>query len=160
MTDTYLVGQADGKLFIKIVGNATMKNSKTLEDLFNKVFAGAPVEIIFDFAECKYMDSTMLGLLAKTAIKLKKEWDKRIYELNADGVVKASLKSTGVYNLMLHLDSSIKVDTTALKDQDFTDKKEKAAHILGAHKTLMELSEENAKVFKNVVELLEKDLNK
>ena len=40
------------------------------------------------------------------------------------------------------------------------DKGEKAKHILDAHKTLMSLSEENEKVFKNVVELLEKDIKK
>ena len=68
--DKYLAGDYQGNLFIKIVGNATMKNSKTLDALFDKVFAGGQKDIILDFEECNYMDSTMLGLIKKTLGKI------------------------------------------------------------------------------------------
>ncbi len=161
MEDRYLLGELDDKIFIKFVGNATMKNSKTLEDLFDKIFEGEEKEIIIDFKECNYMDSTMLGFIAKIAIKLKKAWNKHIYEINASNMVKTSLKSTGVFDLLKHLDEQ--QDNLELKEvevKDFEDKNEKAKHILDTHKILMSLSDENAKIFKNVVELLEKDVNK
>jgi hypothetical protein len=107
------------------------------------------------------MDSTMLGLIAKTAIRLKKEWNQFLYEINSSNMVKTSLKSTGVYNLMKHLDDlKQEVELKELENKDFDDKTEKAKHILEAHKTLMDLSDENKKIFKNVVEMLEKDLDK
>lgn len=161
MEDKFLVGEYEESIFIQFVGNATMKNSKTVEELFDKIFLGEKREIIIDFKDCNYMDSTMLGFLAKTAIKLKKNWDKKIFEFNATNMVKASLKSTGVYNLMEHLEEFTgTVELSEIETKDFSDKSEKAKHILEAHKTLMGLSEENEKVFKNVVELLEKDIKK
>lgn len=161
MEDKFLVGEYENKVFVQFVGNATMKNSKTIEELFNNIFAGEKKEIIIDFKDCNYMDSTMLGFLAKTAIKLKKVWNKQMFEFNSTNMVKASLKSTGVYNLMEHLeDFTGSVQLTELEIKDFSDKGEKAKHILDAHKTLMSLSEENEKVFKNVVEMLEKDIKK
>ena len=161
MEDKFLVGEYEDKIFVQFVGNATMKNSKTLEELFDDIFNGEKKEIIIDFRDCNYMDSTMLGFLAKVAIKLKKLWNKQIFEFNATNMVKASLKSTGVYNLMEHLEEFTgTVQLSELEMKDFSDKGEKAKHILDAHKTLMGLSEENEKVFKNVVELLEKDIKK
>jgi len=161
MDDKFLVGEYEDKIFVQFIGNATMKNSKTIEELFDNIFAGEKKEIIIDFKDCNYMDSTMLGFLAKTAIKLKKVWNKQMFEFNAINMVKASLKSTGVYNLMEHLDEfNGVVQLTELQVKDFSDKGEKARHILDAHKTLMSLSEENEKVFKNVVDLLEKDIKK
>lgn len=161
MEDKFLVGEVNDSIFIEIVGNATMKNSKTLEELFERIFTGDKKEIIIDFKDCNYMDSTMLGLLAKTAIKLKKTWNKQIYEFNSASMVKASLKSTGVYNLMAHLEEfEGVVQLEEVEAKEFSDKGEKARHILDAHKTLMTLSDENEKVFKNVVELLEKDIKK
>ena len=140
MEDKFLVGEFGDAIFVQFVGNATMKNSRTLEELFDKIFAGEKKEIIIDFKDCNYMDSTMLGFLAKTAIKLKKSWSKQMFE---------------------HLEEFTgTVELAELEVKDFSDKGEKAKHILDAHKTLMSLSEENEKVFKNVVELLEKDIKK
>lgn len=161
MLDRYLVGQLDEKMFIKFIGNSTMKNSKTLEELFTKLLSEEPKEIILDFEECNYMDSTMLGFIAKMAIQIKKAWNRQIFEINATNMVKTSLKSTGVYDLLKHINaSSDSVELTDLESKDFENKDEKAAHILDAHKTLMSLSEENEKIFKNVVDLLEKDIKK
>ncbi|BDU50184.1 STAS domain-containing protein [Haliovirga abyssi] len=160
--DQYLYGEIDGKGFIKFVGNATMKNSKTLEDLFEKLFKSDKKEIVLDFEECNYMDSTMLGLIAKTAIKFKKSWGLAIYALNTPNIILTSLKSTGVNKLMEFIeDENLKVvEVKKLETKDYDNKEEKTKHILEAHKTLMGLSDENKEVFKNVVNLLEGELNK
>ncbi len=159
--DKYLVGAYEDKRFIKFVGNSTMKNSKTLDDYFDTMFTGEPVDLIFDFEECNYMDSTILGLIAKTAIKMKKLWNKRIMAIRIPNMIQMSLKSTGVYKLLevISAEEGAGVDLKELEKKDFTDKRKKAEHILEVHKTLMGLSDENKEVFKNVVELLEKDLN-
>ena len=160
--DKYLAGEYEGKLFIKIVGNATMKNSKTLDLLFEKVFKEEKKDIIVDLGDCNYMDSTMLGLLAKTAIKLKKLWDKKMFAMNISNTVGMSLKSTGVDKLMELIDSSSagKVEVEQLETRDFDAKSEKSMHILEAHRVLMDLNDENKVVFKNVVNLPEQELKK
>ncbi len=160
--DKYLAGEYEGKLFIKIVGNATMKNSKTLDLLFEKVFKEESKDLILNLEECNYMDSTMLGLLAKTAIKMKKLWNKKMYVINIPNTVSMSLKSTGVDKLMEFIDSNNtgNVEVEQLETRDFDGKNEKTMHILESHKVLMELNDENKVVFKNVVNLLEQELKK
>ncbi len=164
--DKYLVGELDGKIFVKFVGNATMKNSKTLEEFFTNLFKGEKSDVIFDFDECNYMDSTMLGLIAKTSLKMKKQWNLTIYAVNLSNAVKTSLKSTGVDKLMVILENeetaekAKEIQVEKLEIKDFDSKEEKTIHILDAHKTLMGLSKENETVFQNVVNLLEKELKK
>ena len=160
--DKYLAGEYDGKLFIKIVGNATMKNSKTLDLLFDKVFKEAEKDIVIDLEDSNYMDSTMLGLLAKTAIRLKKTWNKKMYIMNIPNSVGMSLKSTGVDKLMEFIEKEKvgEVVTEKLETRDFGVKSEKSQHILDSHKVLMELNDENKVIFKNVVNLLEQELKK
>ena len=48
MEDKFLVGEFGDAIFVQFVGNATMKNSRTLEELFDKIFAGEKKEIIID----------------------------------------------------------------------------------------------------------------
>lgn len=159
--DRYLVGEFADKVFIKIEGNATMKTSKTLEDLFQKLFAEEKKDIILDMGKCNYMDSTMLGLIAKTAIKLKTSWKQSIYAINPTNTILTGWKSTGIDKLLVILEGvSNDAEMETLETKDFKDKDEKTMHILDAHKTLMDLSEDNRNVFKNVVNLLEMELKK
>jgi len=156
----YLAGEIEGKFFIKFIGNATMRNSKTIDELLEKLLKEEAKDVIFDLEECNYMDSTMLGLIAKTAIKIKKNWKRTLYVLNTSNMIKSSFKSTGVNKLLEFIESeSIKEESIEeLEMKDFENKESKTKHILEAHKTLMGLTDENKKVFKNVVTLLEKEL--
>lgn len=159
--DKYLMGELENKVFIKMVGNSTMKNSKTFESILSRIFSGEEKDIILDMEECNYMDSTVLGLIAKNAIKMKKLWGKKMYAINVPNIILSGLKSTGIDKILEIVAGAKKtnVEVKKIDTQDFIDKTEKTAHILDAHKTLMELNENNEKTFKNVVNLLEKELN-
>ncbi|MGM0508851.1 MAG: STAS domain-containing protein [Fusobacteriota bacterium] len=157
----YLAGEIDNKMFIKIIGNATMKNSKTLEDLFEDLLSKEQEDIILDLSKCNYMDSTMLGLIAKTAIRIKKKWDSTLYILNITNMIRTSFKSTGLDKLVTFLDEDQDIDEDDIDElemKDFDDVRAKNVHILEAHKTLTELNDENKEAFKSVVDLLEKSL--
>lgn len=160
--DEYLLGEYEGKVFIKMIGNCTMKNSKTLEKAIDGVFKGKETELVLDMESCNYVDSTMLGLIAKSAIKMKKLWNKKIYAINPPNLIFSSLKSTGIDKILEVIqDKEVEnIKMEALKTEDFSDKVEKTKHILDAHKTLMELNDDNKRVFVNVVNLLEKELDK
>lgn len=161
MEDKYLVGEYDNQVFIKIVGNATMKNSRTLDDLLNKLFEGSKKDIIIDFKECNYMDSTMLGVIAKNAVKIRKLWGTSLYAIKLSNMARTNLSSTGVHRLLSVIDEdSDNVNMQEIEKKDFDNKMDKTLHILEAHKTLMELNDDNKQVFKNVVSLLEKEINK
>lgn len=157
----YLAGEIEGKFFIKFVGNATMKNSKTIDELLEKLLNEEEKDIVLDLEDCNYMDSTMLGLIAKTAIKVKKNWKRTLYALNTSNIIKSSFKSTGVNKLLKFIENE-SIEEEKIKEldmKDFENKETKTKHILEAHKTLMGLTDENKIVFKNVVDLLEKELD-
>lgn len=159
MENKYLVGELGDNIVIKIVGNATMKNSKTLEDYFNNVLKDAKKEIILDFADCNYLDSTTLGVIARMSLEVGKKWNTKLYEINVSNMIRSTLNSTGIYDLMGHSKKEgDDVSFSGLKNRTFLSDEEKAKHILEAHRTLMELSKENEAVFSNVVRLLEKDI--
>lgn len=163
--DKFLAGEFEGNIFIKLIGNSTMRNSKTLEEYLNKILTGEKKDIILDFEECNYMDSTMLGLIAKIALKIKKIWLQEIIAINLDNSTLMSIKSTGIDKLLnlIESDNINKKDSEELEElenKDFDSKEEKTQHILESHKTLVNLNEENKLIFQNVVNLLEKEMEK
>lgn len=160
--DKYMYGEYENKVFIKLVGNSTMKNSKTLEDIFAKILTGDKKDIVLDFTDSNYMDSTVLGTIAKNAVKVKKAWGESVYAVNVGGAIKMGLSSTGIDKIIKIIDSESvsSPEMMTVEKSDFADKRSKTEHILDAHKMLMTLNEENKKVFKNVVDLMEKELEK
>ena len=161
MEDRFLYGKADNTIFIKIEGNATMKNSKTLSDVLEDIFDGDKINIVLEMSKCNYLDSTFLGLIAKTALETKKRWNSPLYVMNASNMVLNGLKQTGIDKFIeIVEDSKLDLETTELGKKDFNDKEEKTHHILEMHKTLMDLNEKNQETFKNVVELIERSLDK
>ena len=85
-----------------------------------------------------------------------------VYAINVEGTIKVGLASTGIDRIISIIDEKklSEVEMVNVDKQDFADKRSKTEHILEAHKILMTLNDENKKVFKNVVELMEKELEK
>jgi|GEM_PF-1241969 len=160
METRYLVGELQNYVMVKFVGNATMKTSKTLENFFINLLKGEEKNIILDFEECNYIDSTVLGLIAKTALEVKKIWHKKMFEMNASNMVRSSLNSTSVYDLLIPLkENNEEFSFLELKNKTFHSDEERAKHLLETHKTLINLSKDNEKAFKDIVKLLEEDIN-
>ena len=157
----YLYGEIENTAFIKAIGNSTMKNSKTASDIIDKLLNGEKKEIILDMSECKYMDSTFLGLIAKYAMEIKMKWNVNLNVLNPTKTVSEGLKQTGIEKFIDIIVSSDvdNVVTEEVKSNDFGSKLEKSKYILDMHKTLMNLNEENKETFKNVVDLMEKSID-
>lgn len=161
MEDRFLYSELEDVIFIKIEGNATMKNSKTLSDLLEKIFSGDKKNLVFEMSNCNYLDSTFLGLIAKCALEIKKKWNSTLYIMNASNMVMSGLKQTGIDKFIEKLeDENLQLDTTEIVTSDFSNKNDKTIHILEMHKTLMDLNEKNKETFKNVVEMIEKGLDK
>lgn len=160
--DKYMYGEYENKVFIKLIGNSTMKNSKTLEDIFAKVLQGEKRDVVLDFTDSNYMDSTVLGTIAKNSVKVKKIWGESVYAVNVSGSIKMGLTSTGIDRIIKIIEngSQNNAEMISVEKTDFSDKRSKTEHILEAHKMLMSLNDDNKKVFKNVVDLMEKELEK
>lgn len=161
MEDRFLYSELEDTIFIMIEGNATMKNSKTLSDLLKQIFDGEKKNLVFEMSKCNYLDSTFLGLIAKCALEIKKKWNSTLYIMNASNMVMNGLKQTGIDKFIERLeDENLDIEATEIAKSDFSERKDKTLYILEMHKTLIDLNDKNKETFKNVVDMIEKDLEK
>ena len=161
MEDRFLYSELEDTIFIMIEGNATMKNSKTLSDLLKQIFDGEKKNLVLEMSKCNYLDSTFLGLIAKCALEIKKKWSSTLYIMNASNMVMNGLKQTGIDKFIEKLeDENLDIEATEIEKSDFSERKDKTLYILEMHKTLVDLNDKNKETFKNVVDMIEKDLEK
>jgi len=69
---TYLVSAYTDPVVVQIHGKANYLNCNTFREFIEKVVRDGKSHLVLDFENCKGMDSTFLGILAGTAIELRK----------------------------------------------------------------------------------------
>jgi anti-anti-sigma factor len=156
---TFLVSAYADPVVVKINGKANYLNCNSFREFIETIIANGSRHIFIDFEACKGMDSTFLGILAGTAIELRKlspegelvvgNLGERNYEL---------ICNLGLQNLL-----TISKDKTepaenfaALKNQEVSD----AKNILKAHENLAEADKENVAKFQDVIAFLRNQVEK
>lgn len=142
----------DGIKIIKIKGKASMKISQDIEKLLDNN-ENTP---ILDLSEVEYLDSTFLGLIAKYTMIYKSKNDEFLNVLRPNDVVLDLLKQTGILNFIVVLDKTILINSKPITLNGVD--KNLANHILELHEILMNLNEENKKIFGPVVEQMKKGM--
>lgn len=142
----------DGIKIIKIKGKASMKISQDVEKLLDNN-ENTP---ILDLSEVEYLDSTFLGLIAKYTMIYKSKNDEFLNVLRPNDVVLDLLKQTGILNFVVVLDKTILINSKPITLNGVD--KNLANHILELHEILMNLNEENKKIFGPVVEQMKKGM--
>ncbi|MGE4071636.1 MAG: STAS domain-containing protein [Lysobacterales bacterium] len=150
--------QSAGIHFLKLGGELRHDNAAPLERLIENWFSADPVTVkaaVIDLNELRFMDSTVIGLLAVI-----------VRELAERGLPMATVFSTQPeINQLLHslrLDEAVtlveagseagsQLSPAAVRDQPG---QVSAASILRAHEQLIELNEANRAAFQPVVDLL------
>lgn len=161
---TVLVG--DRFACVKIAGRANFTSSLDFRTLFNELRVRGVLYFVLDLSECALMDSTFLGVLAGTGLRMNqdsKNGESRIELLNPNPRIAELLESLGV----LHLFKVTNGPVTA-PDHCETITPEPGAHTreqttracLEAHQTLMALNPENVARFKDVAQFLAEDLKR
>lgn len=69
---TFLVSAYSDPIIVKVIGKANYLNCNAFRDFIETMLSNGGRRILIDFEECKGMDSTFLGILAGTAIELRK----------------------------------------------------------------------------------------
>ena len=151
---TYLVSAYSDPVAVKINGKANYLNCNAFRDFIEQVVGEGRSHIILDFTNCKGMDSTFLGILAGTAIELRKRSPSgelvlcnlgdRNYEL---------ICNLGLQNLLTVADDeACKNDARfeCLRDEEVSD----ARQVLNAHENLAEANAENIAKFQDVIAFL------
>ena len=156
---TFLVSAYSDPVVVQVNGKANYLNCNAFRQFIEKVIAGGSRKLFIDFEDCKGMDSTFLGILAGTAIQLRKltpvgelivgNLSERNYEL---------ICNLGLQNLLTISKDQVAASKTfdALKNQEVSD----AKNILKAHENLTAADQENAGKFQDVIAFLRNQVDK
>ena len=156
---TFLVSAYSDPIVVQVNGKANYLNCNAFREFIEKVIAGGSRKLFVDFENCKGMDSTFLGILAGTAIQLRKltplgeliigNLSKRNYEL---------ICNLGLQNLLtISKDQAAACKTfDALENQEVSD----AKNILKAHENLTAADQENVGKFQDVIAFLRNQVDK
>ena len=130
---------------IRVVGRANFTCSVDFKTLLNGLLADGCADFVFDLSQCLLMDSTFLGVLAGTVLRLSREGagrDGHVFQIvEAPPSLAASAQAVPV-------------------PVDAHSKSEVTRTCLEAHQLLMSLSPANEAKFKDVARFFAEDLKK
>ncbi len=163
-----LATTGDQQAFVKVIGQGTCQISPGFKslmiDLCNRGFRSIAV----DFGECLSVDSTFIGVLAKSGDCFQSTRDgQRLLIAASNQRVRNSISSLGV-EVLFHFTDSLNGSMPAVENfSEFSQpeitpedsKKEVCRTSIEAHSKLCELSQENNDKFKHVLDFLKADLD-
>ncbi|SDC27966.1 anti-anti-sigma factor GigB [Acinetobacter boissieri] len=150
----------NGTHFFKIIGEVRAQSCISLDKLLGKIEQQSTnmVSAVVDLTQTTFIDSTVLGILAKLGIKLKQKHaiQSVMLSTNPDITTLANSMGLGQVFAILTCNEETRVCTKVLPDDDLT-QKAMLTTVLDAHKTLCQLNRSNKNVFEPLVKQLEKE---
>lgn len=149
----------NGTHIFKLIGEVRAHSCISLDKLLNKLEQHEDVVgAIVDLTQTTFIDSTVLGVLAKLGLKLKQIHHLQAIMLstNPDITTLANSMGLGQVFVILNYCGESDVCTQALVD-DHINHANMLRTVLEAHKTLMQLNENNQNMFEPLVKQLEKE---
>ena len=158
LTPTFLVSAYSDPVVVRIHGKANYLNCNTFREFIAKMVSAGKARIVLDFENCKGMDSTFLGILAGTALELRKQTPPgvlivcKLGERNHELVCNLGLQNllTIGEDLPDNSDSDAIVDFSVLENVEVS----VAKNVLKAHEDLVKANTENAAKFQDVIAFL------
>jgi len=152
----------DGIHVLRFVGDIRYTLSPSIDRFVKQLFSGPPpAGFVIDLTETDSIDSTNLGLLARIANLMKNQNGSRVTILSDRTDINAVLISMAfdeVFDIVAH--TSLKTGAEKELARQSTDKETLSRTVLETHRALMELSERNEEMFRDVVTALEKNIGK
>lgn len=150
----------NGTHFFKIIGEVRAQSCISLDKLLGKIEQHSTnmVSAVVDLTQTTFIDSTVLGILAKLGIKLKQKHHIRSVMLSTNPDITTLANSMGLGQVfsILTCNDATNVCTKVLSDDDLT-QKSMLTTVLDAHKTLCQLNRNNKNVFEPLVKQLEQE---
>ncbi|WP_298065077.1 anti-anti-sigma factor GigB [uncultured Acinetobacter sp.] len=149
----------NGTHIFKLIGEVRAHSCISLDKLLNKIEQQQNVVgAIVDLTETTFIDSTVLGVLAKLGLKLKQVHQIQAFMLstNPDITTLANSMGLGQVFVILNYCGDPSVCTLELTEEHVTHSA-MLNTVLDAHKTLMRLNENNQNMFEPLVKQLQKE---
>lgn len=158
-------GTFDGFTWIRCEGKGSFLQSPALKDCAEKRRSSGETRFVIDLEACTGMDSTFMGLLAGLASRVRKSGGVVMIASPGDKNQR-SLEGLGL-DCLLEIapadaswagkEEEIRGKLKPFSLNRLPDIKDRAQHVLESHQTLASTSDENAKRFATVLQVLEKD---
>lgn len=162
-----LIGIFDGFSWIRCDGKGSFINSPAVKEFGDERIAAGERCLVVDLQACTGMDSTFMGTLAGMAARLGAKDGGALQVVDAGSRNRRSLEDLGL-DFMMDIDPPEavwrgKVDASreklkCSKTGEPLGSLQRTIHVLEAHQTLADANDKNARVFSNVVSMLEDEL--
>ena len=151
-----LYAEDKGMHVLRFLGDIRLTLGPALEQYLNKAVTSPQFKnVVIDLSDTQGIDSTSLGILAKLAIRLKKEKSMMPVIISINQNINKILLGMGLDKIFLMVK---KHDMQLLPSDQLPDcdssQQEIKEKVLDAHKVLMGLNKENALEFKQLVETI------
>jgi anti-sigma B factor antagonist len=159
---TFFVSAYSDPVVVRINGKANYLNCNSFREFIEKMVEDGKGNIVLDFTDCKGMDSTFLGILAGTALELRKQTPPGVLLLCKLGQRNHELVcNLGLQNILTiaeDLPESLQEASSAgfseLKNMEVSN----AKNVLSAHENLVKVNTENATQFQDVIAFLKNQI--
>lgn len=160
-----LVGCFDRIVCLKIEGKGTFQVSVGVKDFVNKMIARGYREFVVDLERCELMDSTFMGILAGTALRLRELGEGRLRIIRANERNSSLLSGLGLDQLFevsqnrgnVPVFINDDVVTTRVASMPPPEGEQKEV-VLEAHEALAAADAANAAKFHDVIDFLKQEL--
>ena len=156
-----LYAKRDDVYVLKLVGQIRHTISSGFDAFLEKMFTDADLkDVIIDLTETEYIDSTNLGLIAQVAQRMEARSTKKVAVISTNPDVTEVLTSLGFDQVFIIIEETAGIESGMSEiPQVELSHRNRALLVLRAHKALIDLSQDNESVFRNVVDLLERDVD-
>lgn len=149
----------NGTYVIKFVGDVRVPLCASLEGFLEQMFSDNTLNsVLVDLSDTVAIDSTALGLIAKTAVFLREHQNKKPVILSTNPDVTRILDSMGFDRVFLMLDHA-ETPLDDLEELTLSEPSERdlTRHVIEAHRVLMSMNEKNKATFHDLVAALESE---
>ncbi len=148
--------KGEGHLTQKLLGSMNAAVKQCADD-------DSITELLIDIAGCLYMDSTILGIVARWAISFAQTHSTPPFLLGLPGSPLESIFDRMNLNTLFHVSQETQFTSkealTQVTVAEHVTGQEYAEYLLSAHEALADLSEENAQEFAAVIQCLKAELH-
>lgn len=151
---TFLVSAYTDPIIVRINGKANYLNCNSFREFIEQMLSQDRYHFLVDFENCQGMDSTFLGILAGTALELRKEKSAgsltlcKLSERNQELIT-----NLGLQNLLTISNNGTDVEAgkfDQLENEEVSD----ARNVLKAHENLTKADKQNEAKFQDVISFL------
>ena len=157
--DVLMMGKDERGYFIQALGSIRAPLCFPLrESLLSRLEESSSIPAVFvDLSQCRYMDSTFIGLLVAMDKRLQKGAGRRLHILHPSEECLDLLRQIGLMDYLLIEDLAV-APPDGMAEVSSDNLKPGAEFVLRAHEALMETSEEARRKFGLLKEMLERKL--